>query len=703
MADQKPIVIVETKVDQKPLDKGLDEIKKKVKHSSEENSSVFKEMFAALSLEKLAEKGLEAVTDFFKESVTAAKEAETNTVQLKTALNNLGRGEEFKEITENAEKLSDQFAINKEDLIKSSTALESYGKLTEDQIKQLQPIIIDYAAKTGTSVEESTETIIKGLEGSGRGLKKFGVELKAGASSADNFNQIVGELGPAIQGAGEAAANTSAGKLKKFQNQMEELQVSVGEVIIPLLSDLADQFQPILKQLTPVITSLVEALEPALKALGEVIGVLIKVLLPPLELLFKSISKQLTLASRIINIVVVAVQKFADKLKSLIENSKGASKAFEFFGKIITGITDKIKAAYKWISDLLDKVEDFLGIKHENEPKKAIEEVGEASERVDTKQEELDKKAAKREAAAAKRKEKAANKEIKDEEKADALRRKGIEEHEKSLEELANLKDKYYLTDRDKVGKAFDDDIKKLNDTGIMSEQLYQDILDKKAAALKDFDDQAQKDRDEELQKELDDLTDQNEKEKAANQKKLDDEKAAKLQQISDINGYAQQGIQAASTLNDIADQADQNRLKKGEKLSEETQKRQFKRKQALSLTSAILSTAEGVAKAVAESPETGGLPGSAIAALLGGLQIAKILSTKFSPDGGSSTSTSSSAPSAPSSTISAGQTLGLGSQQPNLQLYNQTPPPQQVYVTQTDIARVNNKVNVIQNRSVLK
>jgi len=188
------------------------------------------------------------------------------------------------------------------------------------------------------------------------------------------------------------------------------------------------------------------------------------------------------------------------------------------------------------------------------------------------------------------------------------------------------------------------------------------------------------------------------------------------LKTINQIGGYAQQGLQGLSALNDIADQADKNRLKAGQKLSEETQKKEFKRKQGLSLANAIINTAEGISKAVAESPDTGGLPGSALAAVMGGLQIAKILSTKFEASGGDSggggsapTVPTISAPSlaaAPSlnssgSSFRPGQFYGIGTANYSNGLSTKAQ-PQQVYVLESDITTTQNKVSVQSGRATL-
>ena len=56
-----------------------------------------------------------------------------------------------------------------------------------------------------------------------------------------------------------------------------------------------------------------------------------------------------------------------------------------------------------------------------------------------------------------------------------------------------------------------------------------------------------------------------------------------------------------------------------------ELELKQAKREKAIALAQAIIQTALGVATAVAQSPMTGGLPGSAIAAAMGAIQIAAI------------------------------------------------------------------------------
>lgn len=760
-----PLVKIQTEVDQKGLDKGLGEVTKKVEKTSKEGSSMFKEMFEALSLEKVVEKGFEVVKDFFKESIEGSKDAQLNTVKLQNALQNLGRSSDLKDLGEDAEELGKKFAIPKDSITKSQTALVSYGKLTTKQIKDIEPIIINFSRKTGKSMDESTQSIIKGLAGQGRELKKLGVDLVKGGTTTQNYNTIVDQLGAKVDGAADAFNNTEAGGMARFHTTLEELEVNVGEKLLPALADLTSAFTPLLEQVAPLVDeivptliSLMKSLAPLFVSLGEVVikvmkpvgeifsivsdaladlmptltpvidafgdlassvltalippikevvlifDKIIKTTLPPLKSEFQVLSKIFVVVGRVLNIIFTIVNKLVTKFTDMFKSSKQAGDGLNVFNKIITKITDSLKAAYKWVSELLDKVESFLGINSKkNSTKDAIIEIGEASidtgDRIQNSNDEVDKNAdklAKKEAARQKKLQKETLKNVEEEDKA---RTKSNEAHEKALKELADLKEKYYATDRDRLAKQYDDDIQKLNDTGIMDLKLQQDLLDKKAAALQKYDD-------DQLQNELDSLTAQNEaddeyaKEKKEKLKKqLNDEKQAKLNQIQEIAGYEQEAMSVSQALNDLAADSDKKRLQAGQQLSLQVQKEEFKRKQALALVNAAVNIAEGISKAIAQSPETGGLPGSALAAIMGTLQIIKIKSTQFSPEGGGNVSTSASAPTPPSISMSAGQTIGLGQvtpptpQQTGLQY-------QQVYVTTKDINKQQNKVTVLNNRT---
>lgn len=88
-------------------------------------------------------------------------------------------------------------------------------------------------------------------------------------------------------------------------------------------------------------------------------------------------------------------------------------------------------------------------------------------------------------------------------------------------------------------------------------------------------------------------------------------------------------------------------------KATEEIKKKQFARDKAFRIVGVIMDTASAIAKSVAASPLTFGLPWSAFSAATGALQIAAIASQKYQGEAG---------PSAPSTSFSTG---GGGSSEP--------------------------------------
>jgi hypothetical protein len=865
MAEQDPHIKISTEVDQSGLDKGLSEVDKKVKKTSEEGSSAFKEMFEALGLEKIVEKGFEVVKDFFSEAISGAKEAEVNAVQLKNSLENVGQAGNFDEIIENSEELSKKFVISKQDITKSQTALETYGKLTQKQIKDLEPVILNYSKKTSKSVSESTEDIIKGLEGQGRGLKTLGVELKAGGSTVDNFNQIMGEVGPKVEGAADAFNKTSAGGMAKFKLTIEELEESVGAKLLPAISDLAasfipllDEIGPLVDELMPILISSIKVIAPLfqslgkivvelLKPLGEMFGIvvsaisdlmpelmpilnilgdlagtllediipvvkvftelisdLLKVILPPFRKMLELVSGEFKIIGRVINIVYTAIGKLIDYFTNLTKSSLKTSGAMKVVGEVVNKITEAFTKAYEWVSKLLDKVEDFLGIK-KDDTKKNIEAVGDAAKKAAEDQIKADNDVSK-------------NK--------DKLAKKAKSDKEKEEDFLRKLNEKYNEDERIKLVKSYDEDLLALEKKGQKETALYQSILDQKNAKLmvydqKIIDDKKKADKDADIQsqknleaqltlnkdfnisleqsdKEYNDaktkdatlsdddifksITDRYQKEKDARKKALDNSlednqnkidglqaqddalveyqigakskleeqmydiqmdslkkqhdadilaagndvraklkieqdyqkkvKALKDQAIADDKTDRDKEFADATQLsNGLASLASnlyeikKDNLDKGDKAAQESAKKQFEINKIMQISAAVISGIQGVINALTAKtilPEPFGEALRIAEASAVGIStlanISKIKSTQFS----SSSSASATVPSstaAASSSINANTSTTVGTQIPELNNHNKLQ-YQKVVVSQSDISKVSNKVNVIQNRS---
>ncbi len=127
----------------------------------------------------------------------------------------------------------------------AEATLAQYG-LTGQQLTDLIPLVADFAAKTGTSVEDASGKIGKALMGQGRALKAVGIDFKDAGSTSANFTQIMGGLRTQVGGFAEKEGQTAAGKAEILKNQFGELQETVGSLLVPALSTLVGAITPVI-------------------------------------------------------------------------------------------------------------------------------------------------------------------------------------------------------------------------------------------------------------------------------------------------------------------------------------------------------------------------------------------------------------------------------------------------------------------------
>ena len=159
-------------------------------------------------------------------------------------------------------------------------------------------------------------------------------------------------------------------------------------------------------------------------------------------------------------------------------------------------------------------------------------------------------------------------------------------------------------------------------------------------------------------------LGDMREQDVEAEQNALEAKKQKALEVINSVGAFAEQGMQIASAAVELANTKDQAELQQYEESQEKKKKalesrlnqglisqeeydkqveamdaemekkraamelKQAKREKAIAYAQAVIQMALGIATAVAQNPMMGGLPGSAIAATMGAIQIATIAAT---------------------------------------------------------------------------
>jgi hypothetical protein len=102
-------------------------------------------------------------------------------------------------------------------------------------------VAMDIAAAKGIPLETVTKAIGKAALGNIGALGRLGVATKDAEGKTMTFEDTLAEAARTMGGATATAADTAAGKMKILQVRMDEAKESIGNALIPILADLAQQ------------------------------------------------------------------------------------------------------------------------------------------------------------------------------------------------------------------------------------------------------------------------------------------------------------------------------------------------------------------------------------------------------------------------------------------------------------------------------
>lgn len=194
-------------------------------------------------LEILSLIGIFSVTSFLSDSIDQFLELDKTMRILQNTLKNVGAPELFGRIEERTKQLTEKFKFLKnEDVASVFNKLIVYGKLTENQINDLVPVIINFASATGQSLPESAALLIKAMEGNGRALKEFGINMKDAKTPAEGLSLIMKELAPRVDGVAEAFGESAAGKIAATKEEFVRLKEELGSGLLPIINKVLGAF-----------------------------------------------------------------------------------------------------------------------------------------------------------------------------------------------------------------------------------------------------------------------------------------------------------------------------------------------------------------------------------------------------------------------------------------------------------------------------
>lgn len=123
-----------------------------------------------------------------------------------------------------------------DDAIASGESVLAGFGLTGKQLKDLTPLLLDYATVSGKDLPEAARDLGKASQGQGKALKGIGLNLKDLKDPAKNMTQLMDGLSKKVGGFAQSDAKTASGQVTILKNRFGELKETVGEQLLPVIS-----------------------------------------------------------------------------------------------------------------------------------------------------------------------------------------------------------------------------------------------------------------------------------------------------------------------------------------------------------------------------------------------------------------------------------------------------------------------------------
>jgi hypothetical protein len=116
-------------------------------------------------------------------------------------------------------------------------ALSGLARVTRDigKAQKATTLAMDIAAAKGVSLSTVTKALERAYGGNLNAITKIAPEFKKMIKDGATLEQVIGELSKKFGGEAAAAADTTAGKMRRLSVAMDETKESVGEALLPAL------------------------------------------------------------------------------------------------------------------------------------------------------------------------------------------------------------------------------------------------------------------------------------------------------------------------------------------------------------------------------------------------------------------------------------------------------------------------------------
>lgn len=289
-----------------------------------------------------------AITAALGFSVKAAAEEEANIQKLSKAMENVGISYDNARESLEAWFLANQNATSYADT-QQREALATLVTMTGDlaQSQDLLTLAMDMAAGTGKDLTSVTSTLGYALAGNWGMVNRMIPAL----SQVETEEEKWAMLRQMFAGQAEAYGNTLQGQMTALKNAAGDMAEMVGNVLIPIMTDIIDKVKPIIDNIQVLINKnpkLVDTIVKITAAIGVLltVGGLVLLLIPKIRKAWIALNVTFTTTS--IGWILVGITALIAAGIALANNWEQVSK---FLGDVWDNIKITFANAIKWIID----------------------------------------------------------------------------------------------------------------------------------------------------------------------------------------------------------------------------------------------------------------------------------------------------------------------------------------------------------------
>jgi hypothetical protein len=189
---------------------------------------------AAIGGIKLVTDGFRNLSNFVGDSVKAASESQDALNRLSIALSQTGilTEENVQSFQDFAAEIQRTTAIEDDAVISTAAYIQALGRLDAEGLQRATKAAIDLSAALGIDLDSASTILGKASEGNTVALQKLGIEFVKGKTNAETFANILTTLESRFSGAAQAQVGTFSGAFAQLSNVFNQLQESIGDVII---------------------------------------------------------------------------------------------------------------------------------------------------------------------------------------------------------------------------------------------------------------------------------------------------------------------------------------------------------------------------------------------------------------------------------------------------------------------------------------